>query len=172
MKEIVTINGTQFELTTDHQLTDQERQQAILDITEQLGHISNIGDGIQTLAAACIDVTVKAPALISITSVTISGDTCPSGTCGSIICTQPGCTDTVARDIIITFTNTGDLAATVTPTLTQTVDGNAVAMSIGASPPDTLVPRIADGGTATATFTGVLLSRGANHICADFTVVS
>ena len=170
MIEIVNVDGKQFELTTEYPLTEQQRQQTISDIRRQTGCTScnktrSLDGSIQTLATDCVDITVQAPANISVTDVTITDETCSAGTCGSITCDTFAC-DSIIRDVVVTFTNTGDIAATVAPTLAQTVNGTPITMAIVTPPAPVLIPA---NSTNTATFGGVTLNRGANHICSSYT---
>lgn len=164
MIEIVTVDGKQFELATEYPLTEQQKQQTISDIRKQTGCSScnktqSLGGNIQTLYAPCIDVIVQAPATISVANVTISGVDCASGTCPTITCGTLSC-DSITRDIVVTYTNSGDQPGDVTPTLTV----NTVA-AIGIRSPVGLVA-VPAGGSAIVTFSGVTLSRGPNNICA------
>lgn len=171
MKEIVTIDGKQFELITEYPLTEQQRQQTISDIRKQSGCSScnktqSLGNGIQTLASPCIDVIVQAPATITITNVTIVDAVCTT-TCPNIICPTVAC-DSITRDIDVTFENSGDLPGSITPTLVV----NDITAT-GTPPGTTIVPArvtpASANGAITARFSGVALGRGSNHICADFT---
>ena len=169
MKEIVTIDGTQYELMTEYPLTEEQRQQTMSDIKIK----SECGSCNKTqslngsiLAAPCIDVTVQAPATITLTNVTIVGEACTPA-CPNIICSTDAC-NSITRAVDVTFENSGDLSGTITPTLTV----NTVAAT-GTAPGATTVPaRLTPtgiNGTIIAHFTGVTLGRGANHICAGFT---
>lgn len=160
MKEMVTIDGKQFELTTEYPLTEQQRQQTILDIRKQTGCSSynktqSLDGSIQTLATSCINVTVVAPATIIITNITIVGGF-------NIICPTVACSS-VTRTVNVTFENSGDLPGDVTPTLTV----NSVAAT-GTPPGLTTIPAKAGdtNGIVTVYFSGVTLGRGSNQICA------
>ena len=178
MIEIVTVDGKQFELTTEYPLTEQQRQQTISDIRRQTGCTScnktqSLDGSIQTLAASCVNVTVDAPANVTITDVRIDGITCMTGTCAShLVCASSDCTTKTAT-VVVTFQNSGDLDASITPTLkigevdvgTLSPSGPVpIAKAIGVYP--SMTP-----GVATATFTVVVLSRGSNTVCADLTYV-
>lgn len=172
MKEIVTIDERQFELTVETPLTPEQRLQVITDIRKQLGcdtckSTTSLGDGIYSLAVTCVNITVQAPPTITITGIKIGPDACTiGGACpNNIICPDVNCTS-ITRDVIVTFTNSGDLAGLITPILT--VGGNP------ATPPGNITVPAKVGivnGTADATFLGVTLARGSNDVCANYTYV-
>ena len=174
MREIVTVDGKQFELMTEYPLTEQQRQQTISDIRKQSGcgscnRTQSLGGNIQTLAAPCLDVTVQAPATIAVTNITILGEDCTSGTCPALPCASV--TDcAITKTVVVTYENSGDLAATITPTLTVTINGVPVGSGYTTTTVPTPVPAKAglNNGSAVATFTNVLLNRGTNHICAGY----
>lgn len=178
MKEIITIDGKQFELITEYPLTEEQRQQAISEIRKQskcdsCNKTQSLEGSIQTLYTPCIDVTIQVPATIAVANVTILGTNCSSGTCPPISCTS--LTDcTITRSIVVTYENSGDIDAAITPTLTVKIGGITVGP---AEYTTTTVPASVPAksgsvnGSAVATFSGVTLDRGTNNICADFRVI-
>jgi hypothetical protein len=171
MKEVVTIDGKQFELDSEYPLTEEQRYQTTLDIRKQIGcstcnKTRSLGDGMKILAdPSCTDIMVYAPANVTITDITIGtvdcsiGPTCPD----SITCTELGCTH-ITVGATVTFANSGDIEGIITPTLDVGPIGNI--MTYGSTPATIHVPGLS---TTTATFSGVELTRGSNHVCANFT---
>jgi hypothetical protein len=109
--------------------------------------------------------TSSVTANLTITYVTITGITIVEactlgtpGTCPNIICAEPNCTHTT-EDVVVTFTNSGDTAITITPKLV--VNGNPEIVG-------TPISITASGGTNTVTFAGVVLNKGSNTVCADY----
>ena len=170
MIEIVTVDGKQFELTTEYPLTEQQRQQTISDIRRQTGCTScnktqSLGGGIQTLATACVDVNVLSAADIVITDITIVGTCTIGGACAAITC-ETVCTD-VLQDVVVTFKNNGDIVGAITPVLSQTVNAIPVASPVITTPP--IVPvSVGAGETVLVTFGGVKLLRGTNNVCITY----
>lgn len=170
MIEIITIDDKQFELTTEYPLTVQQKSQIIEDMRNRLrcdtckDATSNLGEGIQSLTVACVDIIVQAPTTIAITTITVGTDTCTiGGTCpNNIICPDANCSP-ITRDITVTFENSGDIPGDIVPTLT--VDGTTTTGTLAT------VPARSGGinGTIDIMFTGITLIRGSNHICADWT---
>lgn len=172
MNEIITIDGKQFELITEYPLTEQQRQQTISDIRKQSGcgscnKTQSLDGSIQTLEAGCIDVTVQAPATITLKNVTIVGETC-TPTCPNIICLTDAC-NSITRAVDVTFENSGDLPGTITPTLTVNLTPTTGTPPVGTATVPARATPTGSNGTVTAHFTNVTLSRGLNHICAGFT---
>lgn len=176
MKEIVTIDGKQFELTTEYPLTEQQRQQTISDIRKQSWYnsynkIQNLGNGIQTLAAPCIDVIVQAPAAIVITNITIgetlgTEDSCLLGTCNPVICSNTGCT--VTRKTVVTFENSGDIDQLIIPKLSVGTTEYTTTIPASVTVPARATPTSANG-TIDVMFDNIILNRGSNNICVTFT---
>jgi len=178
MKEILTIDGKQYELTAEFPLTEQQRQQTISDIIKQseCSYCNKTQSLLNGTLESCIDVTVVAPAT-TIKSVTVGmpdmlPDTCISGTCNPITCSAPDCTD-ITVDIIITFENSGDVDTYVipairvreSPTLVQGTRTTVPAATVTGTPP------VMTPGSTSATFSGVVLTEGSNNVCASFTIV-
>jgi hypothetical protein len=169
MEELITLDGKQFRLMSDRPLTTFERQQTISDIRRQsecssCNRTQSLGNGIQTLASSCIDITVEAPADIAVTGIKVGSDTCPTGTCNPLMCSSTGCnSDNLARDVDVTYTNRGDQPGDIAPTLAISIGG----IPIPPSPYTNIPLHILGGHSAIATFS-VVLARGTNHICADF----
>ena len=168
MIEIVTIDGKQFELTTEYPLTEQQRQQTISDIRRQTGCTScnktrSLDGSIQTLAAPCIDVVIQAPANVTVQKIEIGAVDCTDGVCSPIVCSGGGCPASMTTSVTVTFANSGDIAQEITPTLNVGPTGSEMLYNI--TPATVSIPPI---GSNTATFTGVVLVRGPNHICATF----
>jgi hypothetical protein len=168
MKEIVTVDGKQFELTTEYPLTEQQRQQTISDIRKSTGCSScnktqSLGGNIQTLAAVCVDVVVQTPAVVTVTGIQVGEAACTigAGTCTPLVCSDAGCTGGLTKSVTATFTNTGDASITITPKLDLGPIGSITEYS--ANPITVLIP--GNSTAATATFDSILLARGPNHIC-------
>jgi hypothetical protein len=170
MKEIVTIDGKQFELDIEYPLTEQQRQQTILDIRKQIGcstcnKTQSLENGIQTLSQACVDVVVKAPTNITLTSIVIGGQAACSpgspGTCPSITCIATDCVSMTA-DVVVTFGNSGDIDGIVTPTISVR-GGTAIPHN------PVSIPVLANG-SAIATWANVVFNRGptANSVCVNY----
>lgn len=163
--EIVTIDDRQFEITAEYPLTAEQRLQTIADIRKQLGcntcnsDTHSIGQDIQSLVTQCVDVIVQAPASITITNITIGSACIIGGTCPSITCPTPDCTS-MTSDVAVTFLNSGDVPGDITPTLAVNLNP-----ATGTPPGTVTVPAT---GTTTATFSGVTLSRGSNHVCVNY----
>jgi hypothetical protein len=172
MEEIITLDGKQFKLMSNRPLTSLERQQAILDIRKQSGCSScnktkSLINNMQTSTEACVGVAILA-SNVAITDVTI-GASCVGGTCPDITCTELNC-KSIAENVVVRFTNSGDADADIIPTLL--VDNAPPIDATGALvvPSESVPLRVsASGGTATATFEKVVLVAGQNTVCADFT---
>jgi hypothetical protein len=187
MKEIVTVNGKQFEIVTEYPLTEQQRQQTISDIRKQSGcstcnQAHGLEGNILGLAnpdtGGCISVKVAVPATITVKNIKIvdmsSGtgidDTCGTGTCTTIACGSVNAC-IVVRDVVVTLENSGDIDADValtlkirnSPTSTSPIHVTVYAAT-GTPPAMTPTP-------ASVTFAGVELTRGTNDVCATFTFV-
>lgn len=182
MKEIVTIDGKQFELMTEYPLTEQQRQQTISDIRQHTGCSScdktqSLDGSIQTLTTDCVNVEVKAPPLVSVASLRIVDeldvtDTCATGTCNPIVCSG-ACTG-VLRKVIVSLANAGDMALAVYTRLQVREGHTAILLATYTTSATTSVPArvtpTSDDGTADVEFTGVALARGSNNVCADFSL--
>lgn len=178
MKEMVTIDGKQFELMTEYPLTEQQRQQTIANIRKQSGCSScnktqSLGGGIQSLVSpTCVGIEILA-SNVAVLDVTIGGATCTPGTpptCTppSITCTEPNCTS-ITESVVARFTNVGGDIVTIIPTLTVT-DSTPTATTYHLADPGTLPIPADDSIGTTATFTAVVLARGHNNVCVDFTL--
>lgn len=169
MKEIVTVDGKRFELTTDYPLSEQQRQQTISDIRKQSGcstcnKTQSLDGSIQTLQTDCIDIEVKAPAFVTVASVTILDGGCTTEICPTIICPTIAC-DTIVRTVVVAFLNSGDLDADITPQITVRESPTFATHVIVPARDSTT----GYNGRKEVTFTGVILVRGSNHICASYT---
>lgn len=171
MQETITVDGKQFMLMTDVPLTAEQKIHTITEIRRQDSKIANVGGAIHTLNSVCISIIMSAPAIITLADITVkdaAGGTvsCTINSECSVTCTSTQCSGDT-RDIIATFSNSGDIDGSVTPTLTV-----GAGTPIPASVPTIAVPASTDGGTTlgtmTAMFTGVGLTRGANNVCINW----
>lgn len=175
MKETIIVDGKQFILTTDLPLTVKQKEQAIVEIRRQSGcgcgnKMANLRDAIQTLQVSkCADITMLAPANITVEDITIGATVCPSPgfVCSpdTIQCTNTGCTDSVV--VVITWANSGDVSGTFTPTLAVT----PLPQGIPTTYPGTQTT-VSALSTATTTFSDVVLARGSNHVCIDSGIIT
>jgi hypothetical protein len=173
MEELITLDGKQFKLMSDYPLTAFERQQTISDIRKQSGCSScnktqSLGNGIQSLQnSTCVSVILQAPASIAVTSIVIGESVCvtsPPYTCPSIPCDDLACT-TMAKNVVVRFTNSGDVDGTITPTIVVTdKDG----LASGPIPPDASPAPVPHGSYLDVTWTAVRLSRGSNNVCVNY----
>ncbi len=164
MEEVITIDGRQFKLTTNRQLTLSEKEQTITDIRN--GKLENIGKVNTLQNSVCVTLNASsgtAGPSISIQDITIGTVDCGTGpTCpGDYTCMNPDCSDSVT--VIVTFANSGDTDGSATPTLS--INGT----DSGTTPSEGAQITIPAGGSATATFVGITLSSGPNTVCASWT---
>lgn len=124
MEEIITVDGMQYVLTYNTQLTEEQRMQTILDIRKQSGcgcgnKAAHLG-GVHTLQGhAYATINMLAPPNITVTDINIGGIDCPSGACPDTICTSIGCaTDT--RNVIVRYENSGDIPVNIVPNIALT----------------------------------------------------
>ena len=121
MEDIITVDGTQYVLTYDSPLTEEQRTQTISNIKKESGcgcgnKAAHLG-GVYTLQEAYANINMFAPAYITVTDISVGGIDCPTGLCPDAICTSIGCaTDT--RNIVSRYTNSGDISIDIVPNLT------------------------------------------------------
>lgn len=164
MEEIVTVDGREFRLLTDHQLTASERAQTISDIRN--GNMANLGVmSLQNQACASINM-LQPPTAAAVTAVdiTVGGIDCGApGPCPTdLTCANAGCVPPDAIPVVVTFANSGTTDVPITPMLT--ING----ADSGATPAEGSTITVPAGTTATATYTGLTLISGPNSVCVNW----
>ena len=152
-------------LTTDQQLTIEQRTQTIADIRRQYGYnkteaLSEGFKDIYSMAQVCATVVIQAPGNVTIQNIKIGTTNCME-TCSII---YPG---TISTTATITFANSGDIGVDITPTVMVggTLSGTTTPATVMVPPSPNLgiTP-----GTIDVTFAGVSLVRGSNNMCVNF----
>lgn len=166
MEEIIDIDGRQFKLMTDYPLTMEQKAQAIAEIRRQpecgcSDKMANLGEIYTLPGPVCTTITMRAPANISVSDITIGGVDCGTSACPDIICTNYGCLPHDSLPVVVTFANSGDISGNITPTLTV-----GTGTPIPANTPTIIVPALGDN---TATFTVTAFVRGPNSVCVNWT---
>lgn len=164
MEEIITVDGRTLRLTTDHQLTESEKMQAIADIRN--GNMPNLGV-ISLQNQACASINMLQPptaADVSVVDITVGGVDCGApGPCPTdLTCTNAGCVPPDAIPVVVTFSNSGTADVPITPILT--ING----ADSGIFPNEGSTITVPAGTTAIATYAGLTLVSGPNSVCVNW----
>lgn len=118
MEEIITVDEAQYRLISNTPLTEEQRMQTISDIRRQSGcgcdkKRSSLG---RSHVPEYKHTNIIPPPNITVTNIKVGDIDCPSDICPDTTCTSIGCaTDT--RDIVLTYTNSGDISVDIVPNL-------------------------------------------------------